>query len=106
MLSGCIPLTFNRLSAQKQWLWHWESGNHNITAEDCLLYIDRNQMMNDPKKTFQKIIAFSKDKEMIRKKLISISKIGNQMQYNLPLEANKLPKDAVDIVMEKLLSQK
>jgi hypothetical protein len=105
MLSGCIPLTFNLLSAQKQWLWHWESGN-NITAVDCLLFIDRDEMMNDPTKTFKKIIAFSNDKEMLRKKLISISKIGNQMQYNLPFGTNNLnlPKDAVDIVIEKILN--
>lgn len=111
LLSGCIPVIFQRRSALLQWPWHW--GSMKI-AETCLTYIPREVALFNISSLFYELSQMANNANMILRKRQCISAIGHQLQYNHPLldeyesGHNPLSKqsDALDIVMQRLLAQR
>jgi hypothetical protein len=119
LLSGCVPVVFQKISAHKQWLVHWGSES---AADDCMILMDREFMVTDTAAAFDYLIGLSHNASFISQKLEAINRIALRMQYNLPsgdgarLQAyqaepqhgghtKNYPKDAVDVTLEYLFGK-
>jgi hypothetical protein len=83
MLSGCIPVTFQRIAAQQQWPLHWGSVD---AADECTVYVPMQEMMKRNASLVLKQLntMATEDHQFIEGKLQCISKVGFRMQYSLP----------------------
>ena len=107
LLSGCIPVTFQLYSAQKQWLWHWTSVE---TALDCSIYIPRKTVFANVHKVFDMLLHMSKNISLLTHKRKCIEHIGDRMQYNMPygfdeykgVSDDVYSYDAIDVIVDKL----
>ena len=81
MLSGCVPVIFQEFTALRQWEWHWGSLQK---AKECIFFMPREQVTTNSTVAFDKLVAWSRDRDMLRDKLLCIRDVGNKMQYDLP----------------------
>ena len=103
LLSGCVPVTFEKTSAQGQWLWHWGSEQ---AAEQATHYISREVFMDNPQSEFQKLVALARNTTFMKEKRHAIEQVRSRMQYHVPYGYPKgydAPVDAVDVILEHIL---
>lgn len=82
MLSGCIPVTFQLVSGQRQWSSHWMT---ETTALQATLYIPREQAFEDFHKVLRLLLTLSENRTFLEEKLTTIAMIGDRFQYRLPV---------------------
>jgi hypothetical protein len=104
LLSGCIPVTFQKRSAISQWLWHW--GSPQI-AQTCVVYLPRDAVVENVSSLFDELYKLSQKSKIMGEKRQCISAIGHRLQYNHPLhepyhDGQMKHIDAVDVVMQHI----
>jgi hypothetical protein len=124
LLSGCIPVIFEREAAWTQWPWHW--GNSSI-AKRAIVYIDRAPLLRqlevsssahpsspnnssssillgqDIQSAIAALLRMSDDLEEIKQRLYTIAAVGERLQYSIPHDPPKTQsKDAFAVIMEHL----
>ena len=108
LLVGCIPVTFQRATAHRQWPWHWGTQS---TADSCMHYVPMRQVVADPRAFFQELVKLSRDESFVAAKRACIARVGARMQYDLPGHSHAVRSrstdagemDAVDVVLKNLL---
>eukprot|EP01038_Epipyxis_sp_PR26KG_P009225 gene9225-12438_t len=96
---GCVPVTFQLISAQQQWVHHW--GDED-TALSCSFYIPRENVFKNSSAVLEYLINQSKNEVVMKSKLDCINKIWYKMQYNAPNTHFKYASDAFDIAIQKI----
>lgn len=115
MLSGCVPVIFERTSALTQWPLHWHgtskmsenSVKHNLASE-CTVYLPREVAMRNMSDAFTYLVKLSQDTLFMQRRLECIAAVGMRMQYSIPDvknadHGNNREIDAFDVVLEHLL---
>jgi len=108
MLCGCVPVTFQRVTAQEQWPWHWVSKSGKSLADDATIFINREEFIKSPSEQFASLLRLARNATFMEEKRLALQEIRSQMQYRLP---NGYPpgdttakKDAVDVILENLFA--
>jgi len=108
MLCGCVPVTFQRTTAQEQWPWHWVSKTGKSLADKATIFINREDFIKNPADQFATLLRLARNVAFMDDKRLALQEIRSQMQYRLP---NSYPrgdttakKDAVDVILENLFA--
>ena len=107
LLSGCIPIIFQSISAIKQWNIHWITINN---ALNCCIIINRNYVLNNTNKFYNYIINLNNNITFLYEKYKCMNNIGFRMQYNAIEDINsvnslsdEMNTDAFNITLQYLL---
>ena len=108
VLCGCVPVTFQRVTAQEQWPWHWVAQSGKIMADDATIYIDREEFFKNPSKQFENLLRLARNASFVAKKRLALQEIRSQMQYRLPhsypVGGVTAKRDAVDVILDNLFT--
>jgi xyloglucan galactosyltransferase MUR3 len=99
LFRGCVPVTFQRVTAIEQWPWHWGSVRK---AEEIVINMLMSEMTSDPKSAFDRLISLANDNEKIEKMRKAFQQVAFRLQYNQLGHSQQqgTQQDAVDVVLE------
>lgn len=80
LLSGCIPVVFQRQAATLQWRTHWRT---DLSADDCLVFFPLSQALRNISLVFEELLRRSEEKHFLVNKLHCIAAHGLRMQYSI-----------------------
>lgn len=111
LLTGCVPVVFQRATALTQWTLHW--GGLDV-ATAVSVYMPMETFVEDPDTQFSALVALARNDTFMTEKRRRIARLGSRMQYRLPGSidgssngsgapgsSGSLP-DAVDVVVDAL----
>lgn len=100
MLMGCIPVTFNPLSATAMYTWHWPEEYWKSVAVE----IDEKTRKSRGFNVVRYLQNISKEEVSSRQKLLRARAYELQYSYTEPLQHTRPGRDAFDIAMDEAMS--
>jgi hypothetical protein len=108
ILCGCVPVTFQRVTAQEQWPWHWVAKSGKSMADAATIYVNREEFIQHPTEQFASLLLLARNASFLAKKRLALQEIRSQMQYRLPhgypAGDTTAKRDAVDVILDNLFS--
>ena len=119
LLSGCVPVIFQESSGISQWAWHWlpredvaadASSPAEVqraaseVASACTILVSRRAFMLDASRGLDQLVAMALDPALLAAKRRCLARVAVRMQYSAPGSLPGGAPDAVDVVLERLLS--
>lgn len=118
LLCGCIPVTFQRATAQAQWPWHWIGPDGRNLADEATVFISRESFLINSTQAFDELLQLARNDSFLATKRKALESIRSQMQYRVPggyplssvatdsgtKDDNALP-DAVDVILSNLFKR-
>jgi len=108
ILCGCVPVTFQRVTAQEQWPWHWVAKSGKSMADAATIYVNRDEFIKYPTEQFASLLLLARNASFMAEKRLALQEIRSQMQYRLPhgypAGDTTAKRDAVDVILDNLFS--